>query len=196
MLDGTCFTRTMSLFARFILALSVCLICLPLESKAAPGSTASRDVQEAEACSPLNKANERVLRTPAIQVTDHLIRYGDQPGFLHQEEIYIGDMVYSRRQPFGRWIATARPPGSDLNPDGTPINRTCSRVGEEKLDGINTVVIRYDKMINDQHQSYRCTTWLETPKYRPLKMVCKGPFEWTRYWFYRTDIKPPMPPPK
>ncbi len=143
-----------------------------------------------EECAPLRQANEWVSNAPSLQMTSQFQRFGEEPQLAIEELVYTSDTVYTRDHPFRPWRAQKRPltkmDAGSLEPDN------CRRLYEATLDGARTVVFQYDKTLEKEKQWYRCNIWIETPNYRPLKAICEGPFEWTRRWFYRSDISVPI----
>lgn len=150
-----------------------------------------------EECTPLRQANEWVSHATPLQMTSRFQRFGDQPQLAMRELVYTSDTVYQRDHPYEPWRAQSRSlikidPGS-MEPDN------CRRLYEATLDGVRTIVFEYNRTLTfeygkartKQKESYRCNIWIEKPKYRPLKAICEGSFEWTRRWFYRSDISVP-----
>ncbi|PBC06313.1 hypothetical protein CK220_01310 [Mesorhizobium sp. WSM3860] len=174
--------------------LGACLVCLPPRSEASQGSNIAPEEQNPE-CNPLKEANEWVIKVPVLEMTSRFVRFGDQPRFVHQEIIYTQDAMYSREGPYGRWTAKTIPKKEAVprNDDGSLVNTNCHRLYNAVLDGVKTIVFQYDKTLKADKQWYRCNIWVESPNYRPLKAICEGPFEWTRRWFYRSDVKIPVP---
>lgn len=175
-----------------VAVLSACLICPPVTCVASQGSNLRPEEQNAE-CTPLQEANERIIKLPLIQMTSRFHRFGDHAQFVHRELIYTADMEYSRDKPYGRWIAKRIPPKQAVpkNEDGSLINSNCHRLYNATTGRVQTIVFQFDKTLKSDGQWYRCNIWVESPNYRPLKAICEGPFEWTRRWFYQSDIKLP-----
>ena len=150
-----------------------------------------------EECAPLRQANEWVSHASSLQMTSRFQRFGDEPQLAVQELIYTSDTVYRRDHPYEPWRAESRSlikiDARSLEPDN------CRRLYEATVDGVRTIVFEYNRALKseygkantEQTQWYRCNIWIEKPKYRPLKAVCEGSFEWTRRWFYRSDISVP-----
>lgn len=153
-------------------------------------SSVANAVEMQGACGLLHIGNTAMFREAAVQTTDDFSSRGEFPVHRHVETVSSGGAVYKRSQPFQRWAQTKA--GSELNSDGTPINGNCQRLRKERVDGRQAIVVAYDKILADWKQAYRCTIWIEIPKSRPLKSVCKGPFTWVRRWSYRSDIKAPI----
>jgi hypothetical protein len=181
----------MTLYLRIIVA-TVCLICAPLASKAA------QDVRPEPECDILKASDEEALRTASLQMTEQIVGSGTRPYFMHREFVFAPGIRYERRQPYARWVSRPHHSADVDDLDTTQKKSDCHRLREEKLDGVDAVVVSYKKMLlKPRLQSYRCTIWVESQKYQPLKMVCEGtdrygPFEWTKRWFYRTDVKAPV----
>jgi hypothetical protein len=150
---------------------------------------------EDPACHPMTAANEHLAKLRAYQTTwDATIRTSGRL-VMHRETVQDSGFEYVRSGPYALW---RRQPNVIINPQRSD----CHRLHEELLDGVKTLVISYVKHNPDYDaRFYRCTLWLESVRsggYRGIKSDCVSilPDETVEikiHWFYRTDIKPPVP---